>query len=129
MIRRPPRSTLFPYTTLFRSDVEDESVVLVHARGLGFVGRRAVARGATGGAHRGEPAAVVPVGGGVPRTAAPTRTRPARTRGPPAVLPRHPGRPGTRRHAVPDPPHPRVPGARGRHGTASGPGGRQSGKA
>src|SRR5690242_21251078 len=25
MIRRPPRSTLFPYTTLFRSGVEDES--------------------------------------------------------------------------------------------------------
>src|SRR2546422_6399132 len=24
MIRRPPRSTLFPYTTLFRSDVADE---------------------------------------------------------------------------------------------------------
>ena len=24
MIRRPPRSTLFPYTTLFRSDVRDE---------------------------------------------------------------------------------------------------------
>src|SRR3712207_9001905 len=24
MIRRPPRSTLFPYTTLFRSDVENE---------------------------------------------------------------------------------------------------------
>src|SRR2546422_1659008 len=24
MIRRPPRSTLFPYTTLFRSDVEHE---------------------------------------------------------------------------------------------------------
>src|SRR3712207_9153173 len=23
MIRRPPRSTLFPYTTLFRSDVQD----------------------------------------------------------------------------------------------------------
>src|SRR3712207_8367125 len=23
MIRRPPRSTLFPYTTLFRSDVEE----------------------------------------------------------------------------------------------------------
>src|SRR3712207_7292120 len=23
MIRRPPRSTLFPYTTLFRSDAED----------------------------------------------------------------------------------------------------------
>src|SRR3712207_8332620 len=27
MIRRPPRSTLFPYTTLFRSDVEHESMV------------------------------------------------------------------------------------------------------
>src|SRR3712207_8958814 len=25
MIRRPPRSTLFPYTTLFRSDVFDRS--------------------------------------------------------------------------------------------------------
>src|SRR3712207_8960078 len=25
MIRRPPRSTLFPYTTLFRSDVEGAS--------------------------------------------------------------------------------------------------------
>src|SRR5258708_26899595 len=30
MIRRPPRSTLFPYTTLFRS----------HLRGLGLVPRR-----------------------------------------------------------------------------------------
>src|SRR3712207_7480592 len=30
MIRRPPRSTLFPYTTLFRS--RDGSVVLVGAR-------------------------------------------------------------------------------------------------
>src|SRR3712207_8111730 len=35
MIRRPPRSTLFPYTTLFRSDVQllaelvDEQVALV----------------------------------------------------------------------------------------------------
>src|SRR3712207_7820335 len=25
MIRRPPRSTLFPYTTLFRSDVREEA--------------------------------------------------------------------------------------------------------
>src|SRR2546426_3995371 len=25
MIRRPPRSTLFPYTTLFRSGVDDEA--------------------------------------------------------------------------------------------------------
>src|SRR3712207_8687320 len=27
MIRRPPRSTLFPYTTLFRSVVDEERVV------------------------------------------------------------------------------------------------------
>src|SRR3712207_7598615 len=27
MIRRPPRSTLFPYTTLFRSDVQESTVV------------------------------------------------------------------------------------------------------
>src|SRR5258708_2630729 len=26
MIRRPPRSTLFPYTTLFRSHISDERV-------------------------------------------------------------------------------------------------------
>src|SRR3712207_7838151 len=31
MIRRPPRSTLFPYTTLFRSDVERDA----HARANG----------------------------------------------------------------------------------------------
>src|SRR3712207_7764086 len=29
MIRRPPRSTLFPYTTLFRSDVEGEAEINV----------------------------------------------------------------------------------------------------
>jgi len=27
MIRRPPRSTLFPYTTLFRSDIESGDTV------------------------------------------------------------------------------------------------------
>src|SRR3989442_9950074 len=37
MIRRPPRSTLFPYTTLFRSDVSIEVTVLnspFHRAGL-----------------------------------------------------------------------------------------------
>src|SRR3712207_8882584 len=29
MIRRPPRSTLFPYTTLFRSDAEAEPDVIL----------------------------------------------------------------------------------------------------
>src|SRR5256886_6945663 len=38
MIRRPPRSTLFPYTTLFRSDrerspVEGQDVIIVVAGG------------------------------------------------------------------------------------------------
>src|SRR3989441_12199130 len=36
MIRRPPRSTLFPYTTLFRSSVkrQDRREALVHLRQL-----------------------------------------------------------------------------------------------
>jgi len=31
MIRRPPRSTLFPYTTLFRSDTYESLTVAKHA--------------------------------------------------------------------------------------------------
>src|SRR2546422_3778647 len=34
MIRRPPRSTLFPYTTLFRSPME-KAVPPLHPRGMG----------------------------------------------------------------------------------------------
>src|SRR5258705_6002244 len=37
MIRRPPRSTLFPYTTLFRSAVDGRDVQLHR---LGLAGRR-----------------------------------------------------------------------------------------
>src|SRR2546422_1374879 len=36
MIRRPPRSTLFPYTTLFRSHTTE--VVVVSARGVALRG-------------------------------------------------------------------------------------------
>src|SRR3712207_6870705 len=32
MIRRPPRSTLFPYTTLFRSQPEDAAALRQHRR-------------------------------------------------------------------------------------------------
>src|SRR2546427_4713857 len=32
MIRRPPRSTLFPYTTLFRSLVEDHEIGIMQHR-------------------------------------------------------------------------------------------------
>src|SRR5260221_3967674 len=35
MIRRPPRSTLFPYTTLFRSCENGDIVVAVHLLGNG----------------------------------------------------------------------------------------------
>src|SRR2546430_12473418 len=35
MIRRPPRSTLFPYTTLFRSNVRQEAARLVLERAQG----------------------------------------------------------------------------------------------
>src|SRR2546423_9445505 len=31
MIRRPPRSTLFPYTTLFRSDVTNDTFAVLRA--------------------------------------------------------------------------------------------------
>src|SRR2546422_8596888 len=35
MIRRPPRSTLFPYTTLFRSDETADMIVLgTHGKGM-----------------------------------------------------------------------------------------------
>src|SRR3712207_7610924 len=37
MIRRPPRSTLFPYTTLFRSFGHDELLTLVALHRLGLV--------------------------------------------------------------------------------------------
>src|SRR5256885_6110931 len=33
MIRRPPRSTLFPYTTLFRSHIEGETLAARLAKG------------------------------------------------------------------------------------------------
>src|SRR5256885_7710064 len=40
MIRRPPRSTLFPYTTLFRSTVNRLGRRKIPRRNLGFLIRR-----------------------------------------------------------------------------------------
>src|SRR2546428_1277332 len=53
MIRRPPRSTLFPYTTLFRSAAAPGRVVgaAARARGLLFAGARGRAAG-PGAVHR-----------------------------------------------------------------------------
>src|SRR2546425_1315741 len=35
MIRRPPRSTLFPYTTLFRSCAQEQDIFLCRIRAAG----------------------------------------------------------------------------------------------
>src|SRR5260370_16677774 len=43
MIRRPPRSTLFPYTTLFRSALPRD-LCLIHVVGLGDRATKGVAR-------------------------------------------------------------------------------------
>src|SRR5438132_8681606 len=37
MIRRPPRSTLFPYTTLFRSQMAQTDVLIIGAGPTGLV--------------------------------------------------------------------------------------------
>src|SRR5256885_8683404 len=60
MIRRPPRSTLFPYTTLFRSRIviADEKAV-----GVADVGFHPVAEGAAGQAVEEIPGADTLTGG------------------------------------------------------------------
>src|SRR2546422_4526240 len=55
MIRRPPRSTLFPYTTLFRSRVECGAVPREHPHGPEpSLGARGVARARGHGPAHGE---------------------------------------------------------------------------
>src|SRR2546430_16148675 len=49
MIRRPPRSTLFPYTTLFRSRREARPT---KGSGMGLSGRNAVVSGGASGIGR-----------------------------------------------------------------------------
>src|SRR2546427_1920664 len=51
MIRRPPRSTLFPYTTLFRSEAGDASRARSGCEALGY-GRRAPGSTARPGIRR-----------------------------------------------------------------------------
>src|SRR3712207_7779200 len=45
MIRRPPRSTLFPYTTLFRSPSDDTVVIRMNLGGKAKVGDYSVGVG------------------------------------------------------------------------------------
>src|SRR5260370_5153212 len=77
MIRRPPRSTLFPYTTLFRSRFEgdeDESVAAFASRRLG---REAADR------------LVAPLLGGIMAGGAGDLSLPAAFSPPPAPEPNH----------------------------------------
>src|SRR3712207_7072348 len=46
MIRRPPRSTLFPYTTLFRS-ISDPNIVWYTAQAMGELGKLNTTTGKT----------------------------------------------------------------------------------
>src|SRR2546430_2928174 len=52
MIRRPPRSTLFPYTTLFRSQSAADPKTARSAYGLRNCGGRGKERNAAGGSGR-----------------------------------------------------------------------------
>src|SRR2546427_8056259 len=59
MIRRPPRSTLFPYTTLFRStprDPADHRIRYAPARLSGVVGRKECASAGRLSPSKGRPA-------------------------------------------------------------------------
>src|SRR3712207_6870901 len=51
MIRRPPRSTLFPYTTLFRSTLADASGELFALLAIELLGVIDAANGARVGTH------------------------------------------------------------------------------
>src|SRR5256885_11552382 len=52
MIRRPPRSTLFPYTTLFRSRIERIGDLHQRSRRSGLVRNARPGAGANLGSHR-----------------------------------------------------------------------------
>src|SRR2546429_1884331 len=89
MIRRPPRSTLFPYTTLFRSRLplrdESEPVLDPHP-----AARRA---GGTGGAHaRPRRRARAQAGARAPAAPAEPPGRPRETGGHPRPIPPTPAR-------------------------------------
>src|SRR2546426_3190625 len=52
MIRRPPRSTLFPYTTLFRSPAALRTAEERQGEGAGSVGKRRSVSARQGGRYR-----------------------------------------------------------------------------
>src|SRR5258707_9152234 len=62
MIRRPPRSTLFPYTTLFRSEhaLEDADALLIEDYNKGTLVPQVIERGMTIAKRRSLPVVVDP---------------------------------------------------------------------
>src|SRR3712207_7136614 len=66
MIRRPPRSTLFPYTTLFRSGSGPAHERRDRSAGGGDATRRTAGAAPGGGAHRGSSALRAPLRPGEP---------------------------------------------------------------
>src|SRR3712207_8398423 len=58
MIRRPPRSTLFPYTTLFRSEDRETITRIVERFGEDILGERGIDRRALGRKVFGDPEAL-----------------------------------------------------------------------
>src|SRR5256885_11671479 len=68
MIRRPPRSTLFPYTTLFRSGpwlaARDQPLLVVRSEEVAPA-RAVVKAGVEGGRQLARPLEVHPVAGGL----------------------------------------------------------------
>src|SRR2546430_9068200 len=130
MIRRPPRSTLFPYTTLFRSPPPRWGRVGVDGitrrlPGTGLPGRRHRAAARPPGPPRSDPAAAALPAGGPAAALAPAQAVPA-PRGGPGERPRaavhhRQQPPGLVRHGLP-PGRPAQPPA-GADGPHDGPAG------
>src|SRR5258707_12813131 len=96
MIRRPPRSTLFPYTTLFRSDRHADACLAREPQAAACLYGHAVALGLEARAHPTRAGAILSTmldTLGRPQAAAPNydEARPARLRA--LVLGRAPGGP------------------------------------
>src|SRR2546429_9719772 len=101
MIRRPPRSTLFPYTTLFRSHVGGERRVGVPRLLAGTTLRTRLLQGT----HR--PAVCHPPRARAYRGPVPPAAGPPHVRFPPPSPPRAPALPLPPPRAIVPPPRPR----------------------
>src|SRR2546425_10587089 len=85
MIRRPPRSTLFPYTTLFRSLRRRQSATAARSAGTAIPTATDRTPGSFARPSHGTPR---PYSGGLPRSRPEPLPAPATPRAPPSPLPR-----------------------------------------